>query len=73
MRPDSCLSQVIGMTFDASVCDMFCAWGAGATLVVPARRELHRIVDYIVDRELSHWNSVPSALAIVEGLGQLVS
>ncbi|MGW7362877.1 amino acid adenylation domain-containing protein [Streptomyces sp. NPDC054841] len=69
--PGSRLSQVIGMTFDASVCDMFCAWGTGATLVVPGRRDLHRPVDYIVDREITHWNSVPSVIAIAQGLGHL--
>ncbi|MER5883631.1 amino acid adenylation domain-containing protein [Streptomyces sp. NPDC001941] len=71
VTPDSRLSHVIGMTFDASVCDMFCAWGAGATLVVPARSEINRVVDYIVDRGLTHWNSVPSVLALAQGLGQL--
>lgn len=71
VRPESRLSQVIGMTFDASVCDLFCAWGAGAAVVVPGRQDLHRPVDYIVDRNITHWNSVPSVISLAQGLGNL--
>jgi non-ribosomal peptide synthetase component F len=69
--PDCRLSHTFGMAFDASVYDMFCAWGAGAALVVPDRKDLHNPVDYITRRGLTHWHSVPSLVAIAQGLGKL--
>lgn len=71
MGPDCRLSHTFGMAFDASVYDMFCAWGAGAALVVPGRKDLHNPVDYITRRGLTHWHSVPSLIAIAQGLGNL--
>jgi len=65
------LSHTFGMAFDASVYDLFCAWGAGAALVVPGRGELHHPVEHIVERGITHWHSVPALVAIAQGLGNL--
>ncbi|CCH32062.1 Amino acid adenylation domain-containing protein [Saccharothrix espanaensis DSM 44229] len=68
---DSRLSQVFGLTFDASTFDMFVTWGAGATLVVPDKEDLYRPVDFIVRNRLTHWFSVPSVIRVAEQVGNL--
>jgi amino acid adenylation domain-containing protein len=69
--PGSRLSQAFGLTFDPSVFDMFVAWGAGAVLVVPDRDDLYRPVDFVVDRRITHWFSVPSMVTTAQRLGNL--
>ncbi|NEW77626.1 AMP-binding protein [Streptomyces rhizosphaericus] len=64
-------SQVFGLTFDASVWDMFVTWGAGATLVVPSAHDLYRPVDFIVKHQLTHWFSVPSVVTMARLMGNL--
>ncbi|MFD5066074.1 AMP-binding protein, partial [Streptomyces sp. NPDC058394] len=58
-------------TFDASVIDLFATWGGGATLVVPLAADLYRPVDFVVERELTHWFSVPSVIREAQRLGNL--
>lgn len=69
--PGCRLSQVFGLTFDASVGDLFMAWGSGATLVVLRRADLFRPVDFIVENRLTHWFSVPSVVRVAQSLGNL--
>ncbi len=69
--PGCRMSHVFDLTFDGSVLDLFVSWGAGATLVVPGRSELFSPVDYLTDREITHWFSVPSVISVSAGLGQL--
>jgi len=69
--PGCRLSQAFGLTFDASVGDLFMAWGSGATLVVLSREDLFRPVDFIVANRLTHWFSVPSAVRVAQNLGNL--
>ncbi|MFD3698360.1 amino acid adenylation domain-containing protein [Streptomyces sp. NPDC058646] len=71
LGPGSRVSHTYGLTFDPSVFDLFGAWCSGATLVVPDRRDLYRPVDYIVDRGLTHWDSVPSLVSVAAELGGL--
>jgi amino acid adenylation domain-containing protein len=71
VTPDARLSQVFGLTFDASVADMFMAWGGGAALVVPSREDVFRPVDFIVRHRLTHWFSAPSAIRVAHALGNL--
>ncbi|WP_418960765.1 AMP-binding protein [Streptomyces tritici] len=63
--------QVYGLTFDVACYDLFVTWGGGATLVVPSVEELFRPVDFIVDRELTHWSSVPSVVREAQRLGHV--
>ncbi|OKI10238.1 amino acid adenylation domain-containing protein [Streptomyces sp. CB02923] len=69
--PGCRMSQTFGLTFDPSVYDLFVAWGAGATVVVPDKDELYRPVDYVVRRRLTHWFSVPSLVTTAERYGNL--
>ncbi|MFG2330903.1 AMP-binding protein [Streptomyces sp. NPDC048604] len=63
--------QVYGLTFDVHCYDLFVTWGGGATLVVPSVEELFRPVDFIVDKGLTHWSSVPSVLREAQRLGHV--
>ncbi|MFF9472587.1 AMP-binding protein [Streptomyces roseolus] len=69
--PGSRVSQVFGLTFDAHAFDLFATWGGGATLVVPTPAELYAPVDFIVERRLTHWFSVPSVVREAQRLGNL--
>lgn len=69
--PGSRLSQVFGLTFDAHAFDLFATWGGGGTLVVPSADDLFHPVDFIVERELTHWFSVPSVVRVAQQLGNL--
>ncbi len=70
--PGSRLSQTFELTFDPSVFDMFVAWSTGATLVVPARTELMSVARFVVDRQVTHWFSVPSVISLAQRLRRLV-
>jgi amino acid adenylation domain-containing protein len=69
--PGCRMSHTFDLTFDLSVFDLFVTWGGGATLVVPEAAELLSPVDYAVNRRLTHWFSVPSAVSAAAGLGGL--
>jgi amino acid adenylation domain-containing protein len=69
--PGGRTSHTFDLTFDPSVFDLFATWGGGATLVVPRRIELLSPVDYLVERRLTHWFSVPSAVSVGADLGTL--
>ncbi|MCG7209591.1 AMP-binding protein [Streptomyces arenae] len=69
--PGCRMSHTFDLTFDLSVYDLFVTWAGGATLVVPEAAELLSPVDYAVNRRLTHWFSVPSAVSAAAGLGGL--
>ncbi|GAA2106852.1 hypothetical protein GCM10009759_45470 [Kitasatospora saccharophila] len=69
--PGCRLSQTFDLTFDPSVFDMFVAWGAGATLVVPSREELLEPVRFVTEQRISHWYSVPALAGVADRTGQL--
>ncbi|MEY9843505.1 amino acid adenylation domain-containing protein [Streptacidiphilus sp. BW17] len=65
------VSHTFDLTFDPSVFDLFVTWGGGATLVVPQRSELMKPVQYVADRGITHWFSVPSVVSVSASLGTL--
>jgi amino acid adenylation domain-containing protein len=71
VEPTSRLSQTFDLTFDPSVFDLFAAWGAGATVVVPSRGERLLPVEYVNQRGITHWFSVPSAIAMAKRMRRL--
>lgn len=71
MAPGSRVSQTFDLTFDLSVFDMFTAWGAGATLVVPSREDLLAPVRFVAEKELTHWFAVPSMVSYAQRLRSL--
>ena len=69
--PGCRVSHTFDLTFDPSVFDLFVTWGGGATLVSPSRTDLLRPVDFLVDRAITHWFSVPSVVSMSANLGNL--
>ncbi|TDD61518.1 hypothetical protein E1263_07400 [Kribbella antibiotica] len=51
--------------------DLFGAWGSGATLVVPRKRELLAPATYVATRDITHWYSVPSLASHARRIGDL--
>ncbi|WP_051385572.1 amino acid adenylation domain-containing protein [Actinokineospora inagensis] len=62
------LSQTYDLTFDPSVGDMFTAWSAGATLVVPQAAEILTPARFVAARGITHWSSVPSVISLARRL-----
>ncbi|MDG4809362.1 amino acid adenylation domain-containing protein [Micromonospora sp. WMMD1120] len=71
LTSDARVSQMFDLTFDPSIFDLFATWGAGATVVVPQPADLMAAVRFVRQREITHWSSVPSAIAIARRLRQL--
>jgi amino acid adenylation domain-containing protein len=69
--PGARVSHTFDLTFDPSVFDLFVTWAGGATLVVPSKAELLSPVDYLCDRQITHWFSVPSVVSVGAELGTL--
>jgi amino acid adenylation domain-containing protein len=64
LAPGCRFAQVADLTFDAAVEEMFGAWGAGATLVVPTREDLFDPVEFVNLHGITHWSSVPSVVGL---------
>ncbi|SMD22993.1 AMP-binding protein [Kibdelosporangium aridum] len=71
VRPGCRLSQTFDLTFDPSVFDLFVAWGAGATVVVPQRDELNDPVTLVNREGITHWFSVPSVVSLAARMRRL--
>jgi len=71
MGPGCRTSHTFDLTFDPAVYDLFVTWAGGGTLVCPRRTELLEPVRYLVERRITHWNSVPSIISVSAQLGNL--
>jgi amino acid adenylation domain-containing protein len=71
VEPGCRVSHTFDLTFDPSVFDLFVTWGGGATLVCPQRTDLLTPVEYLTERALTHWFSVPSLVSVSAALGNL--
>lgn len=69
--PGCRVSQTFDLTFDPSIFDMFVAWGAGATLVVPSHEDLLDPVQFVTAQHITHWYSVPAVAAVAGRVGAL--
>jgi len=65
------LSQASELTFDVSVFDMFMAWSAGASLHVVPKSQLMGPRDFIREKQISVWFSVPSIAILMQQLKML--
>ncbi|MFB7085161.1 amino acid adenylation domain-containing protein [Streptomyces sp. NPDC056296] len=69
--PRDVFSQTFDLNFDCAFFDLFCAWGAGATLVpVPAHAYAH-LPRFVAEQGLTVWFSTPSAITLVRRTGGL--
>ncbi|MFI6584150.1 AMP-binding protein [Embleya sp. NPDC050493] len=64
-------SQATELNFDCAAFDLFCAWGAGASVhAVPAQAYLD-LPAFVAERRMTVWFSTPSGIAMVRRLGGL--
>ncbi|MFJ4830598.1 AMP-binding protein [Streptomyces sp. NPDC088747] len=69
--PEDVFSQTFGLNFDCAVFDLFCAWGAGASVHTVPVRAYTDLPAFAAERGLSVWFSTPSAIALVRRMGGL--
>ncbi len=69
--PADRVSQAADLTFDNSVLDLFVTWAAGAGLYVVPASQLMVPAQFIRDRELTIWFSVPSTACFLERMKML--
>jgi lipopolysaccharide/colanic/teichoic acid biosynthesis glycosyltransferase len=65
------VSQMFDLTFDLSAFDMFVSWERGACVFCPSQKSLINPAQFIRDRRLTVWFSVPSTIAFMKQLGTL--
>ncbi|MEV0322098.1 AMP-binding protein [Streptomyces sp. NPDC050658] len=69
--PDDVFSQATEVNFDCSMFDLYCAWGAGASVhAVPGRAYLD-LPAFLAERRMTVWFSTPSSIAAVRRRGGL--
>ncbi|MEV6772000.1 amino acid adenylation domain-containing protein [Nocardia sp. NPDC051030] len=69
--PEDVFSQTFDLNFDCAMFDLFCAWGAGATVqTVPpaAYRDLPR---FVAERGMTVWFATPSSIVLARKRGGL--
>jgi amino acid adenylation domain-containing protein len=64
-------SQLSEMTFDASVLDLYSAWGVGASVFVVPAAQIMAPARFIRENELTIWFAVPSTGVIMERMKML--
>ncbi|MFF5563634.1 AMP-binding protein [Streptomyces sp. NPDC012623] len=69
--PDDVFSQNFDLNFDCGMFDLFCAWGAGATLVAPPPQAFRDMPAFVAAHGLTVWFSTPSAIALIRRMGGL--
>ncbi|MFJ4124621.1 AMP-binding protein [[Kitasatospora] papulosa] len=69
--PEDVFSQTFDLNFDCAMFDLFCAWGAGATVVPVPAREYARLPRFVAEQGVSVWFSTPSAISLVRRTGGL--
>ena len=65
------VSQMFDLTFDLSAFDMFVSWERGACVCCPSQKTLINPGQFIRDRGLTIWFSVPSTVSLMKQAGLL--
>ncbi|RBQ20840.1 D-alanine--poly(phosphoribitol) ligase [Spongiactinospora rosea] len=69
--PADVFSQTFDLNFDCAMFDVFCAWGAGGSVVAVPPQAYRRMPEFVAGQGLSVWFSTPSAIALVRRTGGL--
>ncbi|MEU1217043.1 AMP-binding protein [Streptomyces sp. NPDC005791] len=69
--PEDVFSQTFDLNFDCAMFDLFCAWGAGATLVPVPARAYARLPEFVAEQGMTVWFSTPSAITLARRTGGL--
>lgn len=71
IRPDDRIIQLVDLTFDLSVHDMFMTWLNGAALYVVPQNAVLLGTRFVEEHAITGWLSVPSTAAFVKEAGAL--
>ncbi|MFE7628371.1 AMP-binding protein [Streptomyces sp. NPDC057509] len=69
--PHDVFSQNFDLNFDCAMFDLFCAWGAGATLVAVPAGAYRDLPGFVADQGITVWFSTPSVIGLVRRTGRL--
>ncbi|MFF3437163.1 AMP-binding protein [Streptosporangium sp. NPDC002721] len=69
--PGDVFSQTFDLTFDCAMFDLFCAWGAGASVVVVPPHAYRDLPGFLAEQGVTVWFSTPSAISMVRRVGGL--
>ncbi|MEV6607319.1 AMP-binding protein [Kutzneria sp. NPDC051319] len=69
--PDDVFSQTFDLNFDCAMFDLFCAWGAGATVCAIPPHAYRDMPAYFAAQNITVWFSTPSAIGLVKRMGGL--
>ncbi|NYS19658.1 AMP-binding protein [Streptomyces sp. SJ1-7] len=69
--PQDVFSQNFDLNFDCAMFDLFCAWGAGGTLLAVTPDAYLGLPAFVAEHGVTVWFSTPSAIALVRRTGGL--
>ena len=69
--PDDVFSQTFDLNFDCAMFDLFCAWGAGATVCFVPAHAYRDMPAFFAAKNVTVWFSTPSAIGLVRRMGGL--
>ncbi|MFD0026597.1 AMP-binding protein [Streptomyces sp. NPDC058382] len=69
--PRDVFSQNFDLNFDCAMFDLFCAWGAGATLVAVPAGAYRDLPGFVAEQGITVWFSTPSVISLIRRTGQL--
>jgi amino acid adenylation domain-containing protein len=69
--PGDIFSQTFDLNFDCAMFDLFCAWGAGASVAVIPPQAYRDMPSYLAERRLTVWFSTPSSIGLLRRMGAL--
>ncbi|MBB6170287.1 amino acid adenylation domain-containing protein [Nocardiopsis mwathae] len=70
--PDDVFTQTFDLNFDCAMFDLFCAWGAGASVVCPPPQAYRDMPAFLAEQGVTVWFSTPSSIALLRRMGALV-
>lgn len=68
---DDVFSQTFDLNFDCAMFDLFCAWGAGASVHSVPAQAYRDMPAFLAERGMTVWFSTPIAISLVRRLGGL--
>ncbi|MGW1056097.1 AMP-binding protein [Streptomyces sp. NPDC002521] len=68
---DDVFSQTFDLNFDCAMFDLFCAWGAGATVRPVPAHAYRELPQFVAATGMSVWFSTPSAIALLRRMCSL--
>lgn len=68
---DDVFSQTFDLNFDCAMFDLFCAWGAGASVHSVPAQAYRDMPGFFAERKMTVWFSTPSGISLIRRMGGL--